>query len=381
MPSVHEQQPGVAPSGVHPFHTSPESQSHWRRITHAHALKRALELSTTGQTEHVVDAFAVHSPGFLDKLGQFMQKAAKPALITGSAVAAPAIIVSFDQNSAYAQDASPQPSSASSLEPGASIDPNASPQPSPEASLDPNCPPPVDETELATQDGTGDINFGPPQEEQSPLPSLVPTSTDMPPDFQLDEEALTDNSTTAAVEDPDNAAAGDPNCVPEATPAPTASLTPAPTGGKPQPTEGPQINLNDYSLDEFLKLKDKPLNDKGFEKIIKRAAPSLADYLKVHGDDKITPERLVDSEIKILNKLKRGWTMDWAGFSIANIVVFSIEKAENAAKEGNIEAADAFLARAQAYVRVGKTKIDFEGKPKSALDAEIRRVAKDLDFE
>ncbi|MBI2621847.1 MAG: hypothetical protein HYW63_04375 [Candidatus Levybacteria bacterium] len=103
-------------------------------------------------------------------------------------------------NPGQSLEPSPVASPLVSPEPSASNDPNASPQPSPEASPEPNCPPPVDETELATQDGTGDINFGPDTAEESPLPSLVPTATDIPPDFQLDEEALTDNSTTAQLD-------------------------------------------------------------------------------------------------------------------------------------------------------------------------------------
>ena len=144
-----------------------------------------------------------------------------------------------------------------------------------------------------------------------------------------------------------------------------------------KPSEEPEIDLGKYSLESFLALKDKSLTEESYIEIMEDVAPSVSEYLITHGLVKFTPEKVFKADMTNLKSLKRSWSMEWAGFSIANMVVGALEKAEIAAKEGNTEIADAFLTKAEAYVRIGKTKIDFEKSPME-LDREIKRVAKEF---
>lgn len=162
---------------------------------------------------------------------------------------------------------------------------------------------------------------------------------------------------------------------------PTATMTAKPTqkaSQDPNPTLSPaeiEKLVQQYSLEEFLKKKDPPLKAPGYNRIINRSLKVMSEFMQTHGEPVYTLEYLTQEEKDFLTMIQRGWSMDWAGFRIANAVNINIRNAKTAASEGNVVAAEAFTNVAEARVRLGKTMINFEDSPE-ALDKEIVRIAK-----
>ncbi len=245
------------------------------------------------------------------------------------------------------------------------IFPNATPAPDIQPAVQPT-PVPVAQ---AIEDGQATeqpvTTAGPTQEpEQIALVEGDPLPEGEQPDFSTwfpceDEEEPTATMTA------------EPTAPPTDEPTQEASQVPNPTLS---PAEIEKL-IQQYSLEEFLKKKDPPLEAPGYNRIIKRSLKVMSEFIQTHGEPVYTLEYLTQEEKDFLTMIQRGWTMDWAGFRIANAVNIDMREAKTAASEGNVSAAEAFTNVAEARVRLGKTMINFEGSPE-ALDKEILRIAR-----
>ncbi|MBI4098175.1 MAG: hypothetical protein HY426_04010 [Candidatus Levybacteria bacterium] len=138
-------------NGAHPFHTSVESQAHWKNVTDIVGVKRMAEKASIAKTELVTDTltplFENGTPGILDRIGRALNAAAKPALVTGTALAPAAVLINFDQKpTVFDQEASP------SAQPSAEPSPAPSTEPSPVPSgepIDPCAEPPIGDPGVA----------------------------------------------------------------------------------------------------------------------------------------------------------------------------------------------------------------------------------------
>lgn len=229
---------------------------------------------------------------------------------------------------------------------------------------------------------TGVLPSCPPEVSPSPTPLVEPT----PPIIAVingKEFTLVDNTVTVralaqdapasplasplASENPETALLDNPNCEPDPNGSPTPSAVPS-TGPSAVPTEAPTpdrtfspeeiegLLTGEFSVDAFIALEDESLDEAGFKKIIKRGASAMADFLQRHGEPDATREQVIQKETDNLADLtKDGWSMNYTGRGIISRVSFSIEKAQQAVREGNIAAAKAFRNRGHAYLRVGLT--------------------------
>lgn len=133
------------------------------------------------------------------------------------------------------------------------------------------------------------------------------------------------------------------------------------------------INLKDYSLKNFLKLKDPKLNKTGFKKIMNKNIPVI-----IEGSDsqaKKAERKYISNQMNIIKDAKRYPRYNEAGFSLSFQVAYNLSEGQKAAKLGNIDIAKAYINIAQAYVRIGKSIIIFDKSDKE-FDKAIKLASK-----
>lgn len=138
--------------------------------------------------------------------------------------------------------------------------------------------------------------------------------------------------------------------------------------------------LHRYTLARFLAQPDRPLDPQGYREASARAAPALAAYLVGHGQPTTTAARQRDIAAKAFRSWRRGWAMDWAGFSIAVRVDYLLCHGHDALEEGDRATAGTLWDFAEDHVRLGRSMVDFDGKRPSALEREIARVHREGGF-
>lgn len=265
--------------------------------------------------------------------------------------------------SASAQDAT---------EPPRTEDPNATVKP-----VETGTPEPGGSVAPSEDPITGVLPSCPPEASPSPVVSPSPTPAILAfvnNEGQNVNVTLADQELPSAPpsEDPETALLDDPNCEPDPNGSPTPSAAPS-TGPSAAPSEAPTpsptpdrrtfspeeiegLLTGEFSIDAFIALEDKPLDNAGFKKIIRRGASAMADFLQRHGEPDATREQVIQKETDYLADLtKTEWSMNYTGRGIISKVSFSIEKAQQAVREGNIPAARAFRNRGHAYLRIGLT--------------------------